>query len=68
MDKIVSEEAHKDRRKKETINVLTPKQIFHALFDKFGYVVQGIHLTYTDGEVTTDSRGEGSIQVVTAVE
>lgn len=59
---LVGKEAHRDLRRKEVVNVLSPREVFGAVREEFGYVVVG--LSWRDqGEVMADSRGTGSLQV-----
>lgn len=61
---LVGKESHHDSRKKEVVNVLMPEEVWAAVKAEFGFVVTG--LTWREqGEVMVDSRGSGSLQVVT---
>ena len=62
INRLVSLNSHRDNRIDESINILTPEQLESSLLDKFGAVRTGLHLQFTKGEVTADSRGNGSLQ------
>ena len=64
--KIVRINSERDRRKAESINLLTPEQIIHQLIDELpeyktsDLIRYGDH--FVDGEVISDSRGQGTQQ------
>ena len=62
---LVSKKAHVDRQKAESINVLGPSQLWDALFHKFQNVNPLAFQHVEKAEITSDSRGEGSLQQVT---
>lgn len=62
VDRIVGQGSFKDREKQESVNTLTPQEIFYALKEQFGVVVQSLQFSYTDGEVLADSRAQGTTQ------
>lgn len=59
---LVGKEAHRDLRLKEVVNVLSPKGIFGAVKEEFGFVVVGLPC-WAEGEVMVDGRGGGSLQM-----
>ncbi len=64
INKLVSRNTYRDVRLDESINTLTQRQIEDSLYDKFGEVRTGLYLQFTKGEVTSDSRGTGSLQKI----
>jgi len=66
--RIVSQNAHRDRRKSESVNVLTSGQVLKELIDKLPKHRITDLLEHSDmfdrGEVISDSRGEGSQQKI----
>lgn len=60
--RLVGKEAHRDLKKKEVVNVLSPREVFGAVREEFGFVVVGLSWR-VQGEVMADSRGTGSLQV-----
>lgn len=64
---MVSKEAHKDMEIRENINTLTPGMLTYLLHNKFGHVPRKIMKfvqRFDKGEVTRDSRGQGTLQQV----
>lgn len=59
---LVGEEAYRDLRLKEVVNVLTQAEVWRAVKAEFGFVVVGLSWR-EQGEVMADSRGTGSLQV-----
>ena len=64
VNRLVSQYSYRDIGLDESINTLTPRQLEDSLIDKFGDVRIGLHLQFTRGEVTADSRGDGSLQQI----
>ena len=64
INSIVSRNTHRDVRLDESVNTLTPRQLENSLLDRFGEVRTGLHLQFQKGEVTSDSRGTGSLQKI----
>lgn len=66
--RIVSNNSHRDRRKSESINTLTPGQVLYELANKLiRYRITDLkeHCDmFLKGEVIADSRGNGSQQSV----
>lgn len=60
VSRLVSKAAHRDYRKSESINVLTPTDIYDALTEKFDLPLFTVIRSYDRGEVISDGRGEGS--------
>ena len=60
----MSQNTYRDVRLDESINTLTQRQIEDSLYDKFGEVRTGLYLQFQKGEVTADSRGQGSLQQI----
>lgn len=69
--RIVSKNSHRDRRKSESVNTLTPGQVLHELINnltKYRITELLEHSEMFDrGEVIADSRGTGSQQKVTLI-
>jgi len=63
---LVSKKAHVDHEKSESINILTTKLLWDALWTKFRQVHPLAYEHVDRGEVTSDGRGEGTLQQVTA--
>ena len=68
INRLVSQQSYRDIGLDESINILTPRQLENSLLDKFGAVRTGLHLQFTRGEITADSRGQGSLQQLQAEE
>ena len=64
INEVVSRNTYRDVRLDESINTLTWRQLENSLMDKFGSVRTGLHLQFTKGEITADSRGRGSLQQI----
>lgn len=66
--RIVSTNAHRDRDKMESVNILTPGLVLKALIDKLPKQRVSDLLKHKDmftkGEIIADARGEGSQQGV----
>ena len=62
INRIVSQNSHRDIGLDESINMLTESQLESCLIDKFGDVRTGLHLQFSRGEIISDSRGQGSLQ------
>lgn len=62
ISRTISKNAHRDTKKKESINRMTSGEVAYEVFNKFNIfdplLVKDIDL----GEVLSDTRGEGSLQ------
>ena len=63
ISRLISQESHRDLQLAESINTLTPKQIEETLMDKYGVVATPYHLRHIRGEVLSNARGTGSLQI-----
>ena len=63
ISRLISKNAYRDLKLAESINTLTPAQIEATLIDTYGRVVTPHHLRIIRGEVLSDPRGKGSLQV-----
>ena len=61
---LVSRNSYHDVDAGESINVLNPMDIERSIVKEFGSVRTGFHLQFERGEVTSDARGEGSLQSI----
>ena len=64
VNRLISRYSHRDVKLDESVNMLTSRQLENSLLDKFGVVRTGLHLQFTRGEITANSRGEGSLQKI----
>jgi len=64
VNRLVSINAHRDRQRAESVNQLTPRQILHAVAERFGFADLNLTHLFTRGEVLSDDRGRGSLQQV----
>lgn len=62
----ISRNAHKDRGRAESVNILGHSEIARAVRAKFGTVDWQLIHDILKGEVISDSRGTGSLQKVKA--
>ena len=63
ISRLISKNAYRDIKLAESINILTPYQIEADLITKYGRVATPYHLRIIRGEVLSDPRGKGSLQV-----
>lgn len=68
VSRLISYNAHRDdENKQESINTLTPRKIRKACLNVFGRIDEDIIRHIHQGEVLTDSRGNGSLQQIGVV-
>ncbi len=64
ISRFISTNAHKDRKKVESVNILNHSEIARAVRARFGTVYWMLIEDILKGEVLSDSRDQGSLQQV----
>jgi len=62
ISRLVSRNAHRDREKAESVNLMHPEDIATTVKIRFGNVNWSLIFGITKGEVLSESRGSGSLQ------
>ena len=64
ISRLLSKEAYRDLRRAESVNLLDRPDIAREVRTKFGTVDWALFEDILRGEVISDSRGQGSLQVM----